>query len=186
MARDIKRTWDACGEAFDRYTTATDSFSDNIERPAIENLLGPVEGARALDLGCGSGTYSVWLSARGANLTGLDLSVTMLSLAARRAIEQGARLDLCLADRNEPLPFADASFELVFTATALHYVRDLGALMREAARVMKPGARLVASVLHPMSTARFPEAGQGAAAETSWSSRSEWPARYFGHPSRTI
>jgi SAM-dependent methyltransferase len=185
MPSDTKRIWDACGEAFDRYTTAGDSFSENIERPAIGQLLGEVAGARALDLGCGSGTYTAWLSARGADVTGLDLSATMLSIAARRASEQ-ARFDLCLADINEPLPFEDATFELVFTATALHYIRDLDAALSETARVLGPGGRLVASVLHPMSTSRFPIAGEYESAESRWELRREWQAQYFGSPKRTI
>ena len=54
MTFDTKKIWDACGEAFDRFTTAGDAYSDNIERPAIERLLGEIKGARLLDLGCGS------------------------------------------------------------------------------------------------------------------------------------
>ena len=39
MAYDTKTTWDACGAAFDRYTSTEDSFSENIERPVIEAIL---------------------------------------------------------------------------------------------------------------------------------------------------
>ena len=172
MPLDSKKTWNACGEAFDRYTTAQDSFSENIERPAIERLIGEVAGLRALDLGCGSGAYSIWLDGRGAQVTGLDLSATMLSLAQKRARELDAQADFCIADINKPLPFANESFDIVLTATALHYVENLQDLMREVARVMKRGAQFVASVLHPMSTARFP-ACDDETADIRWQSRRE-------------
>jgi SAM-dependent methyltransferase len=184
MPLDAKKIWDACGEAFDRFTTAGDSYSDHIERPAIEQLIGDTNGARALDIGCGSGTYSAWLAERGAQVVGLDLSSTMISLARARANERGVELGLCVADISRPLPFGEAEFDLIFTATALHYVEDLGVAFKEIAKVMKLDARLVASVLHPMSTSRFP-AGQSVALD-SWESRHGWEAQYFGSPTRAI
>ncbi|HKP13050.1 MAG TPA: class I SAM-dependent methyltransferase, partial [Blastocatellia bacterium] len=156
MSFDTKTTWDACGAAFDRYTSTEDSFSENVERPVIESLLGDLSGGDALDLGCGSGIYAARLAARGARVVGVDLSATMLDLARERARARGVALDLLIADIAGRLPFSDARFDLVFTATALHYVEDLCGVMREAARVLRPRGRLVASVLHPMSTARFP------------------------------
>jgi SAM-dependent methyltransferase len=181
MPFDVRKTWDACGEAFDRFTTARDSYSDNIERPAIERLIGDVTGARALDLGCGSGPYSVWLAGRGARVTGLDLSEKMISLARARARGRGVELDFAVADITKPLPFAADRFDLVFTSTALHYIDDLGKAFGEMAKVMKPRGLLVASVLHPMSTARFPLAAAPALDEPD-----SWETRYFGDRARTI
>ena len=83
MPLDVKNTWNACGEAFNRFTSAADSFADNVERPAIDRLLGDTAGARVLDLGCGSGPYAVWLAERGGRVTGLDLSQTMISLSQK-------------------------------------------------------------------------------------------------------
>ena len=179
MPFDTKKIWDACGEAFDRFTTAGDSYSDNIERPALERLIGEIKGARLLDLGCGSGTYSTWLAERGARVVGIDLSSTMISLARAKDRE----LELCVADISKPLPFSEAEFDTVFTATALHYVENLGNALIEIAKVMKPEAQLVASALHPMSTSRFP--GQSVE-PVGWESRHSWEAQYFGSPTRRI
>ena len=181
MPLDVQRIWNACGEAFDRYTTAGDSFSDNIERPAVERLTGDVTGARILDLGCGSGPYSVWFAQRGAQVVGLDLSQTMISLAQKRARDQGVKADFRVADIRNTLPFVEAEFDLVFSATALHYVEDLTAAMKEIVRIMKPQARLVASVLHPMSTARFLLADS-----ESVDGPDPWEGWYFGSPIRCI
>jgi SAM-dependent methyltransferase len=181
MTLDVKRIWNACGEAFDRFTSAEDSFSDNIERPAIKGLIGDVTGTRVLDLGCGSGPYSVWLAEQGASVVGLDLSQTMVSLALERAAEQNVTADFRVADIREPLPFGNSEFDLVFSSTALHYVEDLGETMKEIARVMKQTGRFVASVLHPMSTARFSLAGSGEVEGPD-----PWEGWYFGSPTRCI
>jgi len=181
MPLDVKRIWNACGEAFDFYTTASDSFADNIERPAIEQLIGNVAGARLLDLGCGSGTYSVSFAEQDSHVVGLDLSPTMISLAQERAHRRGAEADFRVADIRGPLPFDDAGFDIVFTATALHYVEDINPFMKEVARVMKPTARLVASVLHPMSTAQFPLADS-----QEMEGPDPWEGWYFGSPHRSI
>lgn len=181
MPLDVKHIWNACGEAFDRYTSASDSFSENIERPAIEKLMGPIDGARVLDLGCGSGTYSLTFAQKGSEVVGLDLSPTMVSLAQERAGARGVKVDFRVFDIRESLPFDECEFDLVFTGTALHYVEDIAAFMKEAARVMKPKARLVASVLHPTSTARFPLADSVEAEGPD-----PWEGWYFGSPNRTI
>lgn len=181
MPLDVKQIWNACGEAFDCYTTASDSFADNIERPAIRQIIGNVNGARLLDLGCGSGIYSVSFAEQGSLVVAFDLSPTMISLAQERAHRLGVEADFRVADIREPLPFDDAGFDIVFTATALHYVEDIGSFMKEVARVMKPTARLVASVLHPMSTAQFPLA---ASAEVE--GPDPWEGWYFGSPHRSI
>src|SRR5690348_7594910 len=128
MAYDTKTTWDACGAAFDRYTSSEDSFSENVERPVIEAMLGDLSGASALDLGCGSGVYATRLAARGARVVGVDLSAAMLGFARGRARTSGVALDWLVADIARPLPFSDAQFDLIFTATVLHYVEDLGAV----------------------------------------------------------
>lgn len=181
MSFDVKKTWDACGAAFDRFTSAEDSFSENIEWPAVEEMTGTVEHQRALDLGCGSGVYSLRFAERGAEVTGLDLSPVMISLAREKARERGLKIDFQVADISKSLAFRRDEFDLVFTATVLHYVEDLESFFSEAARVMKPEGRMIASVLHPMSTAFFPVA-EG---EAFISSEPGQPV-YFGSSLRKI
>lgn len=181
MSFDAKKLWDACGEAFDNFTSAEDSFSENIERPALEQMVGEMAGARVLELGCGAGAHTLWMAERGAQVTGLDLSPVMIALAREKARERDLAIDLGVADIGKPLPFAASEFDLVFTSTALHYVEDIANVCREAARVMKPYARFIASVLHPMSTACFPAAGSEGEGIPDLCE-----ARYFGAPARMI
>lgn len=180
MPVDVKQIWDACGAAFDRFTSADDSFSENIERPVIESLAGNVDGQNMLDLGCGSGVYSLSFAGNGAEVTGLDLSPVMIELASEKARERGLKLDLRVADISRTLPFDDDQFDIVFTATVLHYIEDLASFFREAARVLKPGGNLIASVLHPVATAYFPPVSE----EIISSNR--WQMQYFGSSLRMI
>jgi SAM-dependent methyltransferase len=119
-------------------------------READAGLLGDVAGRRVLEVGCGGASCARWLNSRGAFAVGIDLSAGMLSqaqLASRRA---GVNPPLVLADA-EVLPFPDASFDLACSAFgAVPFVADSARVMREVARVLRPGGRWVFAVTHPM------------------------------------
>ena len=116
------------------------------ERPAMIDLAGDVTGRRVLDAGCGSGPLSAALIAKGAVMTGFDVSPAMLDLARQRL---GATADLYVADLSKPLPFADGSFDDVVSSLVLHYLEDWSAPLAELRRVLRPGGRLILSVNHP-------------------------------------
>ena len=81
-------------------------------------------------------------------MTGFDASAGMLKLARRRL---GEDADLQLADLSRPLPYPDAAFDDVIASLVLHYLEDWTAPLAELRRVLKPGGRLIASVMHPIS-----------------------------------
>jgi ubiquinone/menaquinone biosynthesis C-methylase UbiE len=117
------------------------------ERPATLALAGDVAGRRILDAGCGSGPLSAALRDRGAVVAGFDSSAGMLKLARRRL---GDDADLQLADLGHPLPFPAGAFDDVIASLVLHYLEDWAAPLAELRRVLKPGGRLIASVMHPI------------------------------------
>lgn len=115
------------------------------------HLLGDVAGRAVLEIGCGSAPCSRWLAAAGARPVGLDVSRGMLDVG-RRAMERSPapRAPLVQADATS-LPFADASFDIAFSAFgAFPFVADSARAMREAHRVLRPGGRFVFSLNHPM------------------------------------
>lgn len=114
------------------------------------HLLGPVHGKRVLEVGCGAAQCSRWLVKQGAHVTGFDLSMRQLEHAHRIDEDLGApRLPLVQADALA-MPFADDSFDVACSAFgAVPFVADSAAVMREAARVLKPGGRWVFAVPHP-------------------------------------
>jgi SAM-dependent methyltransferase len=119
-------------------------------------LLDSLEGRDVLEIGAGAAQGSRYAASRGARVVATDLSVGMLRQA--RSIDAGriACLPLAQCDATA-LPFAEASFDIVFTAYgAVPFVADSGAIMREAARVLRPGGRFVFSTTHPIRWA-FPD-----------------------------
>lgn len=122
-------------------------FNAYYERPEVLRLAGDVAGRRILDAGCGSGPLSAALRAKGALVTGFDVSAAMVDLARQRLGEDAA---LHVADLAEPLPFVDAEFDDVVASLVLHYLEDWARPLAELRRVLKPGGRLILSVNHPV------------------------------------
>jgi SAM-dependent methyltransferase len=113
-------------------------------------LLGDVAGRRILEVGCGWAPCARWLARRGASVVGLDLSAGMLRHARMAAARTGLAVPLVQAGA-ERLPFADGSFDIACSAFgAVPFVADSAAVMREVARVLRPGGRWVFAVTHPM------------------------------------
>ena len=119
-------------------------------READAHLLGDVAGARVLEVGCGSAPCARWLAARGARPVALDLSAAMLRHAAALGASTGLPVPLVQAGA-EHLPFVDASFDVACSAFgAVPFVAESERVMREVARVLRPGGRWVFAVNHPM------------------------------------
>jgi 2-polyprenyl-3-methyl-5-hydroxy-6-metoxy-1,4-benzoquinol methylase len=132
-------------------------LNEAIEQPALRGLLPPLDGLRILDLGCGDGELARWCLERGAaRVVGVDLSAKMLGLARERTDDH--RISYVRAGLEE-IAFQPASFDLVTSSFALHYVRDYSAVMRNVARWLRPGGTLVYSVEHPVCTAQVARQG---------------------------
>lgn len=128
--------------------SARSPYNAYYDRPAVLALLGDVTGLDVVDAACGPGLYLAELLGRGARLRGFDASGTMLDLARDRV---GEAVELKKASLDEPLPYGDASADLIVCALAIHYSSDRAATLREFFRVLRPGGRCVLSTQHPMS-----------------------------------
>lgn len=119
-------------------------------------LLGPVTGRQVLEIGAGAAQGGRWATGQGAQVVATDLSLGMLRTGARLNRTGSYAVPLVQCDACA-LPFAAASFDVVFTAYgAVPFVADTAALMVELARVLRPGGRLVFSTTHPVRWA-FPD-----------------------------
>jgi SAM-dependent methyltransferase len=119
-------------------------------READAHLLGEVAGARVLEVGAGSAPCARWLAAQGARPVALDLSGAMLRHAAALGVSTGVAVPLVQAGA-ERLPFGDGVFDAACSAFgAVPFVADPRRVMREVARVLRPGGRWVFAVNHPM------------------------------------
>jgi demethylmenaquinone methyltransferase/2-methoxy-6-polyprenyl-1,4-benzoquinol methylase len=99
------------------------------------------EGARVLDLACGTGDLSRAALRLGFTVVGADLSAGMLAANSTADGANGAATPLVQADGSR-LPFASAAFDGLVCGYALRNFTDLGATLAECARVLRPGGRL--------------------------------------------
>lgn len=107
--------------------------------------------ARVLEVGCGAGQCGRWLRAQGVReVVAFDLSLRQLQHSRRIDGQTGYALATVQADAQR-LPFADASFDVLFSSFgAFPFVASADDALAEAARVLRPGGRLVFSVTHPV------------------------------------
>lgn len=102
-------------------------------------------GQRVLDIGCGTGTLTIWAKERepGIDIAGMDPDPEILRRAREKAIEASVKVDFC-EGLAEELPFDDASLDRVLSSLVFHHlpteVKERAAT--EISRVLKPGGEL--------------------------------------------
>jgi SAM-dependent methyltransferase len=120
-------------------------------RESTAGLLGPVAGRDVLEMGCGAAQGARWLTSAGARATAFDVSMGQLRQSRVLDARSGTAVPRLVQADAQLLPFRDASFDLVASAFGgIPFVADSAGVMREVARVLRPGGRFVFSVTHPM------------------------------------
>jgi ubiquinone/menaquinone biosynthesis C-methylase UbiE len=109
------------------------------EFAALQAAVAGRSDARLLDLGCGAGHVAFHVAPAVAEVVAYDLSQDMLDVVAKAASERGLHNIRTERGAAERLPFADASFDFVFSRYSAHHWSDLGQALREVRRVLKPG-----------------------------------------------
>lgn len=131
------------GAYADWRATSLGDVTEAIERRLILGLAGEIAGRRVLDVGCGDGALTLALWQNGASyIAGCDVDPQMIARAAAEAARHNAAIDYAIADA-ERLPFRDGVFDIVTIVTVLTFVPAPQAALREIARVLRPGGRLV-------------------------------------------
>jgi SAM-dependent methyltransferase len=144
----LRESWDAHAAEWIEWarTEDHDHFFWRLSLPALLELM-PGPGRLTLDLGCGEGRLSRVLAARGHHMVGVEASPALAG-AARDA---DPSIPVHVADA-AALPLSDGAADVVVASMVLMNLDDLGAAMREVARVLAPGGRLVASIVHPFNS----------------------------------
>ena len=103
--------------------------------------LADLQGKRILEVGCGAGSHSALFAYHGANMTSLDLSYERAYSTQKKFALLGDAAADCTALQGdgESLPFADDTFDIVYSNGVLHHSPDTDAAIAELLRVLKPG-----------------------------------------------
>ncbi len=152
------------------------NLNDLVEQPALRALLPPLAGASVLDMGCGTGDLSGYCAGQGAvSVIGADISTKMLTVARERNSRPNIEY---LRAAIEDLAFAPATFDVVVSSFAVHYVQDYASLAADVSRWLRPGGAFVYSTEHPMTTAR--KAGEQDWVRDAVGNRLYWPVDDYG------
>lgn len=152
--------------SYDAWYETVGRRADRLEKALLRRLLaGFLHAHTILEVGCGTGHFSRWFNEQGLQVTGLDVSPSMLAEAVRLGSPACVRGD-ALA-----LPFPAAAFDLVALITTLEFIPDPPQAIMEALRVARHG--LVLGVLNRRSMLGWRLARSG---------RSPWQAAHFYTP----
>lgn len=123
--------------AADYVTSAVHAAGPDLDR--MEALLRGRGAGTVLDLGCGGGHVSYRAAPHVGRVVAVDVTAGMLEQVRAQAAARGVgNIETCEAAA-ENLPFADGGFDVVVSRFSAHHWQDLGAGLREARRVLKPG-----------------------------------------------
>ncbi|MEQ1409551.1 class I SAM-dependent methyltransferase [Neorhizobium sp. Rsf11] len=148
-AKTVAAHWEGNAETWTIYSRAGhDKYRDALNTPAFLEMLPPVAGLKGLDLGCGEGTNTRAVARLGARMTGLDIAPTFLRYGRETEEQDPLGIDYVLGD-GQTIGFPDASFDFVTAFMSMMDMADQQGVLKEVARVLKPGGFLQFSILHP-------------------------------------
>jgi ubiquinone/menaquinone biosynthesis C-methylase UbiE len=162
-----------------------------ITRARLHDVLDPQPGERVLEVGPGTGYYTLEVAERvspGGQLDIFDVQQAMLDHTMRRAGERGLTNVVPLRGDARSLAYEDATFDAAYLVTVLGEIPDQDAALRELARVLKPGGRLVVGELfgdpHWVSPKRLRERAETAG--LVFAQRSGTPLGYVARFTRPV
>jgi ubiquinone/menaquinone biosynthesis C-methylase UbiE len=149
----------------------------HLEGPFTATLFSRIEPGRALDAACGTGRQSAVLAGLGNDVVGVDATEAMLE-RARARVPAADFLHGMLTE----LPVETGSFDLAVCSLALTHLADPAPAIRELARAVRPGGRIVISDLHPTFVALGAQAAYRVDDVRAGYVVNEvhWPSRYLG------
>lgn len=143
--------WDALAAWRDRRMGKRgDLWHRSLIDPPLLAMLGSVRGVRVLDVGCGNGYLTRQLKRRGASrAVGVDASLASIRIARRHEAARPTGAEFVLGDATRIRQFAPRSFDRIVANMAIMDIRNAAGTLREMARLLTPGGRLVFSINHP-------------------------------------
>lgn len=143
--------FDKEAQAYDNwYETKTGQLIDEVETALAMELLKPQKGMKVLDIGCGTGNYSIKLTELGCNVTAVDVSQKMIDIAMEKTLQKKMEIDFRIG-QVEKLAFKENSFDAVVSITAIEFFDNVQKGIEEIFRVAKVGAPILIGTINKES-----------------------------------
>lgn len=144
------QSWDAVADWYAGWVGQTGShYHRRLAIPLMLEMLVLKCGERLADLGCGHGILAPPVAEQGARYVGVDLSPRLIAQARRHQVRHGRFLvgdATCLPEHKL---LGDGAFDAVAFLLSIQDINPLEEALAEAARLLRPGGRLAAVMLHP-------------------------------------
>jgi len=135
------------------YTDIKGSFVDTVETGLAFKLIKVEKGMKVLDVGCGTGNFSIKLAKMGCDVTGIDISDNMLEIARKKAEAENLGIKFLHMDLND-LNFIENEFDAVFSMAAFEFVDDEDApnALEGMLNVVKKGGQVLIGTISSNSS----------------------------------
>jgi ubiquinone/menaquinone biosynthesis C-methylase UbiE len=138
---DIFNTYD------DWYKTRIGKHVDSVESECAFNLFKIKKGMKVLDVGCGTGNFSIKLAKKGCKVSGIDLSDKMLVLAREKAEKENLHINYYNMNIYD-LNFPDEYFDAVFSMATFEFIEDMDKAIIEIFRVCKDKGQIMIGTIN--------------------------------------
>src|SRR5216684_3220697 len=187
VKQQVAQHWDRRAAHFD------EDFGHSIGSPAeraawdriLDLVIPPGRPIDALDAGCGTGSLSLELAARGQRVSGVDFAPAMLAAARRKAAARHLSVSFAEGDA-EQLPFPPGSFDLVISRHVLWTLPHPEAAVDEWIRVLRPGGRLAIVDGSQYNEATAPPQRENARTSAEYAAIGDHLPFYGGRPREEI
>ncbi|MBO3751060.1 class I SAM-dependent methyltransferase [Streptosporangiaceae bacterium NEAU-GS5] len=139
-------------------------------------VLGDIAGLDVIELGCGTAYFSAWSARRGARPVGVDVTPAQLRTARDCQAQFGLWFPLIESDAVD-VPLRDSSFDLAISECGASLWSDPAGWVPEAARLLRPGGRLVFHTISVLVTLCLPDPGGHAGTHLLWSQHQRYRRR---------
>jgi 2-polyprenyl-3-methyl-5-hydroxy-6-metoxy-1,4-benzoquinol methylase len=149
VANPTRERWEANAEYWVKVIRERrDRYRTELTDQAVLDAIGPCEGQRVLDAGCGEGYLARRLASLGADVVGVDACQGLIDAAKSVPPGHAGSVSFTCASV-DAIPIEDAVFDLVVCNHLFSHLQDPSRAIHEFGRVLKSGGRLVLLTLHP-------------------------------------
>lgn len=151
---EVQQAYDIWSEQYD----TNENKTRDLEAKCLRELLAEFEFETCLEIGCGTGKNTAWLTEKAIHITAVDFSKEMLQKAKEKI--KSKSVEFIQADIRKEWDFSQGGYDLVTFSLVLEHIQDLDGIFKKAAAALKTGGLMYVGELHPFkqyagSKARF-------------------------------